>query len=118
MLNWQLTIKMCLQGTTINSVAQGLGTITAQGRNSDEDDSGFSFVHCKITGTGDTYLGRAWRQMPRVVFAYTEMGSLIDKEGWSDSTATSQSKEYAICIPSLIVLYIYIYIYMQSASLA
>jgi len=79
--------------TTINSVAKGLGTITAQGRNSNDDDSGFSFVHCKITGTGDTYLGRAWRQMPRVVFAYTEMGSLIDKEGWSDSTATSQSKD-------------------------
>ncbi|XP_059431699.1 putative pectinesterase 63 [Corylus avellana] len=85
--------KSVYTGTTINSVAKGLGTITAQGREDASDDSGFVFLHCKIQGTGDTYLGRAWRKMPRVVFAYTEMGSLIDKEGWSDNASGQSSDE-------------------------
>jgi pectinesterase len=95
-----------MQGTTINSVAKGLGTITAQGREDASDDSGFVFIHCKIQGTGDTYLGRAWRKMPRVVFAYTEMGSLIDKEGWSDNAGGQTSdSEYICLLPNLINLH-------------
>ncbi|BBN69942.1 Pectin lyase-like superfamily protein, partial [Prunus dulcis] len=48
--------------------------ITAQARDSASEDTGYSFPHCNITGTGNgTYLGRAWRTSPRVVFAYTSM---------------------------------------------
>ncbi|KAL5572299.1 hypothetical protein UlMin_021896 [Ulmus minor] len=47
-------------------------------------NSGFTFIHCKINGTGDTYLGRAWMERPRVVFAYTYMGTLINTKGWSN----------------------------------
>jgi pectinesterase len=83
-----------MQNTTINSVAKGLGVITAQAREKVDDVSGFTFIYCKIIGTGDTYLGRAWRKMPRVVFAFTEMGTLINSKGWSN-TASGQAKQYA-----------------------
>ncbi|CAK7352318.1 unnamed protein product, partial [Dovyalis caffra] len=70
--------------TTIESVAEGTGVITAQARENATDESGFTFIHCNITGLGNnTYLGRAWKKRPRVVFAYTYMGHLINDEGWS-----------------------------------
>ncbi|CAL2235805.1 unnamed protein product [Prunus armeniaca] len=63
----------------------GLTVITAQARDSASDDTGYSFVHCKITGTGNgTYLGRAWRISPMVVFAYTSMSEVINPAGWSN----------------------------------
>ncbi|KAL2978003.1 hypothetical protein AAZX31_13G096300 [Glycine max] len=70
--------------STIESVANGLSVITAQGRESMAEDTGFTFLHCNITGSGNgnTYLGRAWKKSPRVVFAYTYMGSLINTQGW------------------------------------
>ncbi|PRQ59695.1 putative pectinesterase [Rosa chinensis] len=63
----------------------GMTVITAQARESDEDN-GYSFVHCNITGTGNgTYLGRAWRAAPKVLFAYTNMGEVVKPEGWTDN---------------------------------
>lgn len=76
---------MWVQNSSINSVAKGMGVITAQARENVSDDSGFTFVHCSIKGTGDTYLGRAWKERPRVVFAYTYMGTLINSRGWSNA---------------------------------
>ncbi|KAK0571788.1 hypothetical protein LWI29_021602 [Acer saccharum] len=76
-----------MQNTTIKSVAQGMGgVITAQARENVTDNSGFAFVHCNITGSSDPYLGRAWKEKPRVVFVYTYMGTLINSEGWSDGS--------------------------------
>ncbi|XP_048335757.2 putative pectinesterase 63 [Ziziphus jujuba] len=77
--------KSLYLNTSIISVAKGMGVITAQAREDVSDDSGFTFVHCNITGTGDTYLGRAWKECPRVVFAYTFMGTLINSQGWSNN---------------------------------
>ncbi|XP_062087064.1 putative pectinesterase 63 [Humulus lupulus] len=70
--------------TTIRSVAKLTGVITAQGRDKVSEGSGFTFVHCKIIADGDTYLGRAWKDMPRVIFAYTYMGTHINVNGWSN----------------------------------
>ncbi|PON92476.1 Pectinesterase, Tyr active site [Trema orientale] len=66
---------------------KGLTVITAQGRNQDKEDTGYSFVHSVIHGTGNgtTYLGRPWGGMPRVIYAYTEMSSIIQPGGWSDN---------------------------------
>ncbi|MCD7464665.1 hypothetical protein HAX54_053198 [Datura stramonium] len=45
----------------------------------------FSFVHCMVTGTGNTaYLGRAWKPFSKVVFSYTDMSDVIHPQGWSD----------------------------------
>ncbi|XP_062087065.1 putative pectinesterase 63 [Humulus lupulus] len=70
--------------TTIKSLATQTGVITAQARQRVSEESGFTFVHCNIIANGDTYLGRAWKEMPRVVFAYTYMGNHIDANGWSN----------------------------------
>ena len=63
-------------------MAKGLSVITAHGREEVSGKSGFAFVHCNIIGTGDTYLGRAWKNSPRVIFAYTYMGEHINDQGW------------------------------------
>lgn len=83
-----------MQNTTIKSVAKGLGVITANGREKATQKSGFTFVHCTIVGTGDIYLGRAWKESPRVIFAYTYMGTLINSEGWSDSMHGEKDNKY------------------------
>ncbi|KAJ7529280.1 hypothetical protein O6H91_15G042100 [Diphasiastrum complanatum] len=58
------------------------GAVTAQRRSSPFDDTGFSFVSCKVTGSGALYLGRAWGTFSRVVYAYTYMDPIIVPKGW------------------------------------
>ncbi|EOA34213.1 hypothetical protein CARUB_v10021724mg [Capsella rubella] len=58
------------------------GYITAQGRQSEEDTSGFVFVNCEIKGSGKTFLGRAYRAYSRVIFYQTIMSSVIVHQGW------------------------------------
>ncbi|XP_050207083.1 pectinesterase 2-like [Mercurialis annua] len=76
-----------------------LTVITAQARSMPEEDTGFVFAHCTITGEGDgandrngAYLGRAWQKMPRVIFAYTKMGSAVSVEGWYDNIHPERQK--------------------------
>lgn len=60
--------------------------ITAQARHTDAEDTGYSFVHCKVTGTGRTaYLGRTWMPYGKVVFAYTDMSDAVIPAGWSNN---------------------------------
>ncbi|KAK3439079.1 hypothetical protein EUGRSUZ_C03721 [Eucalyptus grandis] len=61
-----------------------VGALTAQGRSSMLEDTGFSFLKCKVTGSGALYLGRAWGPFSRVVFAYTWMDDIIIPKGWSN----------------------------------
>ncbi|KAK7319939.1 hypothetical protein RJT34_04668 [Clitoria ternatea] len=70
------------EGCHVHAIAQVTGALTAQGRNSLLEDTGFSFVHCKVTGSGALYLGRAWGPFSRVVFAYTYMDNIIIPKGW------------------------------------
>ncbi|KAI4347050.1 hypothetical protein L6164_007900 [Bauhinia variegata] len=70
------------EGCHVHAVAQNLGAVTAQGRKSLLEDTGFSFVNCKVTGSGVLYLGRAWGPFSRVVFAYTYMDNIIIPKGW------------------------------------
>lgn len=75
-----------LQNTELRSVAPDVAVITAQARTEEKDDSGFSFVHCLVSGPGNskTYLGRAWKQRAKVVFIYSDMGTVVNSEGWND----------------------------------
>ncbi|KAH6761750.1 Pectin lyase-like superfamily protein [Perilla frutescens var. hirtella] len=66
----------------VHAIASRVGAVTAQGRNSILDESGFSFVKCKVTGSGALYLGRAWGPFSRVVFSYTYMDNIIIPKGW------------------------------------
>ncbi|KAK1282052.1 putative pectinesterase 8 [Acorus calamus] len=60
------------------------GVVTAQGRASNNESTGYVFLNCTIGGTGRIWLGRAWRPFSRVVFAYTFMPDIIAPEGWND----------------------------------
>ncbi|KAG0451569.1 hypothetical protein HPP92_015684 [Vanilla planifolia] len=60
------------------------GCLTAHGRNSSTENTGFSFVNCTIGGTGRVWLGRAWRPFSRVVFAFTSIADIVSPEGWND----------------------------------
>ncbi|XP_026442300.1 putative pectinesterase 63 [Papaver somniferum] len=78
--------KSLYLNTELRSVAPDVAVITAQARVEEKDDSGFSFVHCLVSGPGNskTYLGRAWKQRAKVVFIYSDMGTVVNSEGWND----------------------------------
>ncbi|KAJ0248822.1 putative pectinesterase 63 [Hirschfeldia incana] len=79
--------------TQLNVVGDGLRVITAHAGKSTEEKSGYSFVHCKVTGTGTgIYLGRAWMSHPKVVYAYTDMSSVVNPSGWHENTQTERDK--------------------------
>ncbi|KAK6135569.1 hypothetical protein DH2020_030677 [Rehmannia glutinosa] len=60
--------------------------ITAQARSKATEPNGYSFVHCKVTGSGGiAYLGRAWFDFARVVFAFSEFTDVVNPQGWSDN---------------------------------
>ncbi|KAJ0726526.1 putative pectinesterase [Helianthus annuus] len=68
------------------------GVVTAHGRASADEDSGFAFVRCAIGGTGRIWLGRAWRPFSKVVFAYTFMSDIVAPEGWNDFNDPSRDQ--------------------------
>ncbi|KAF2290827.1 hypothetical protein GH714_015671 [Hevea brasiliensis] len=68
----------------LHAITNSFGALTAQKRESLLQETGFSFVNCKVTGSGALYLGRAWGTFSRVVFAYTYMDKIITPGGWSD----------------------------------
>jgi len=56
--------------------------VTAQGRNSPDDPSGFVFEGGSINGNGKVNLGRAWRPYARVIFRNTYFSDIITPQGW------------------------------------
>ncbi|KAJ9538943.1 hypothetical protein OSB04_031676 [Centaurea solstitialis] len=70
------------EGCHVHAIAPVTGAVTAQGRSSLLEDTGFSFLRCKVTGSGALYLGRAWGPFSTVVFAYTYMDNIIIPKGW------------------------------------
>ncbi|XP_021718122.1 probable pectinesterase 53 isoform X1 [Chenopodium quinoa] len=68
----------------LHAVSNNYGALTAQKRESFLEETGFSFLNCKVTGSGALYLGRAWGTFSRVVFAYTYMDKIIAPGGWYD----------------------------------
>nr|CAB3478259.1 unnamed protein product [Digitaria exilis] len=71
-----------VQDCHVHAIARDYGALTAQNRQSMLEDTGFSFLSCRVTGSGALYLGRAWGTFSRVVFAYTYMDNIIIPRGW------------------------------------
>lgn len=74
---------------------------TAQSRQFPEEDSGYYFLHCRITGhpqPGDSVvLGRPWRAYSTVLFYDAEIQARLDADGWSEwagKLKTSTYREY------------------------
>ncbi|KAJ8436341.1 hypothetical protein Cgig2_005265 [Carnegiea gigantea] len=73
----------------IHSIAKRFGSIAAQDRTSPDEKTGFSFVNCRVTGTGPVYVGRAMGQYSRIVYSYTYFDDLVAHGGWDDWDHTS-----------------------------
>ncbi|HET7112617.1 MAG TPA: pectate lyase, partial [Pyrinomonadaceae bacterium] len=79
------TASAVFENCTIHS--KGAGYVTAHYRTSNEENTGFVFVRCRLTGqdTGNgVFLGRPWRPYARVVFIESWLGSHIKPEGWDN----------------------------------
>lgn len=58
-----------------------------------ESETGFVFVHCRVTGVGQGwYLGRAWKKFSKVVFVYSDLGPSVDPKGWNSKNQPSPEK--------------------------
>jgi PelA/Pel-15E family pectate lyase len=79
------TASAVFENCTIHS--KGPGYVTAHYRMSNEENTGFVFIHCRLTGqdTGSgVYLGRPWRPYARVVFLESWLGPHIKPQGWDN----------------------------------
>ncbi|CAO1948241.1 unnamed protein product [Urochloa humidicola] len=70
------------------------GAFTAHKRSSEPEDTGFSFVGCKLTGlgVGTSILGRPLGPYSRVVFALSYMSSTVRPAGWDDSSDPAKQR--------------------------
>ncbi|CAO2173902.1 unnamed protein product [Urochloa humidicola] len=81
--NGQSIFQSCDIWTAPTPPTSSAGYITAQGRDSEADTSGFVFKDCTVGGVTRAYLGRAWRGYARVIFYRTDMSSVVVGEGWN-----------------------------------
>ncbi|MBA0577372.1 hypothetical protein Golob_024716, partial [Gossypium lobatum] len=76
----------------LHTLSEEFSAITAQQRGSPTEETGFTFLDCKITGERTAILGRPWGSYSRVIFALTYMSNVILPRGWDDwGDATKQS---------------------------
>ncbi|KAH7387831.1 hypothetical protein KP509_16G044000 [Ceratopteris richardii] len=80
------------KGCTLHTLSINPGSLTAQKRSSASSSTGFSFVNCRVDGSGILYLGRAWGVYSRVVFSYTYLGNVILPQGWFNWGDPSREK--------------------------
>ncbi|VFQ75887.1 unnamed protein product [Cuscuta campestris] len=84
------------QECVINSL--GSGAIAAQHRNSPGENTGYSFVKCRISGNGKTLLGRAWGEFSTVVYANCDIEDVILPWGWSDWSVPSRQTDLGVFV--------------------
>ena len=99
------SLYLILQNCEINVLpGDNYAVITAHGRKNAIERGGYSFVHCKVIGSGgNAHLGRAWFEAARVIFSYCDISDVIKSDGWSDNNKP-QVQKYANLFPCLIAL--------------
>ncbi|PPS05181.1 hypothetical protein GOBAR_AA15464 [Gossypium barbadense] len=75
-----LTIQRC----HLHTLSEGDTSIIAQQKESPSEETGFTFLGCKITEVRTAVLGRPWGPYSRVIFALTYMSNVILPQGWDD----------------------------------
>ncbi|KAL8469736.1 hypothetical protein ACS0TY_032543 [Phlomoides rotata] len=83
--------KSLYKECAISVVGNGYA-IAAHHRNSADEDTGFSFVNCTISGSGSVYLGRAWGNYSTIIYSYTKIDINVKPGGWSDWKIPSRQK--------------------------
>jgi pectinesterase len=84
----------------IHTLPHVMDTITAQSRMRPEEDSGYVFRDCTVTGdpgSQDILLGRPWRPYSTVIFLNTDFQAPLDPAGWKEwngALATSDYEEF------------------------
>ncbi|XP_015570382.1 probable pectinesterase 55 [Ricinus communis] len=78
----QSVYEKCVINATTGILNGTAGFITAQGRENENDSSGFVFLSCKIAASGPVYLGRAYRAYSRVIFKMAYMPEAVMPQGW------------------------------------
>ena len=84
----------------LHGVAHPTVMLTAQSRHFPAEDSGYTFLHCRVTGDdaiGSLVLGRPWRDYSTVTFYDTNFLHPVAAEGWSEwggRLHTSTYREY------------------------
>eukprot|EP00253_Pinus_taeda_P003896 PITA_03896 len=76
--------KSVYKNCELHSVPESYGVFTAQRRMSLQEDTGYVFINCKLTGNGTNYLGKPWGPYSTVLFANTYMENIIHPAGWKD----------------------------------
>eukprot|EP00256_Glycine_max_P055091 XP_014622111.1 putative pectinesterase 52 [Glycine max] len=85
------------ENCSINAVginSTGPDFVTAQGRESPTDPSGFVFEGGSLVGDGKVNLGRAWRAYSRVIFHGTYLSSVVTPEGWNPWNYTGSESNF------------------------
>ncbi|XP_062081257.1 pectinesterase QRT1 [Humulus lupulus] len=86
------TARSLYKDCVLHSTATYGGAVAAHHRDSPQENTGFSFVNCIVTGTGDIYLGRAWGDYSRIIYAYCYFSKIVTSSGWSDWNLPSRQK--------------------------
>ncbi len=82
----------------IHAVEHQIVTITAQSRLYPEEDSGYLFRDCTITGAAgatDILLGRPWRAYSTVTFLNTDFKVQLNPAGWAEWDGKLVTSSYA-----------------------
>ena len=72
--------------------------LSAQSRLRPEEDSGYVFQHCTVTGDSgakEVLLGRPWRAYSTVVWIDTDFKVKIDSKGWGEWDGRLATSDYA-----------------------
>ncbi|CAN1333550.1 Probable pectinesterase 68 [Linum perenne] len=88
-------VKIAIQDCELHSIAKRFGSIAAQDRKSPDEKTGFAFLNCKVTGTGQLYVGRAMGQYSRIVYSHTYFDDVVAHGGWDDWDHVSNKNKTA-----------------------
>ncbi|POM79513.1 Pleiotropic drug resistance protein [Phytophthora palmivora] len=76
--------KAWFESCDVESIGEGY--ITANGNQNSTIESEYIFNRARVSGSsgnGSTYLGRPWRPYARVVWQNSELGDVVNSQGWS-----------------------------------